>query len=643
MEQEKLNQLFIAIKKDDCKSFSSIMLSNSDLNISFGRFPILSLLHLYGSYSILAKYEKYLCKIHEYQKVFEPYDIYSDFKKKAKKSLRLFLNSEEFVYPILMLAILDERDELQNNYKIYYKNAKINEILAKIYKINCNISLIQENEEIVLPKKKMNFANRISIFAVMIVFVLFSVFSLVSVIVIKTTNGIGTKSAPILVSSEQELLKAIKTDRCYKLTQDISIGEDFLTKDFGGVIDGDGHTITLSERVTGLFETVSGSLCNLKISVTITNKNISQNFAILAQKNTGIIENVQILGEISISSYSNEESYISGMVVDNSGTITDSEISLNAVILNKESSDTFFTGFAGINNGKIENVKTKSCKFETDTTDVSGIATTNNGEIVSAINQAEISQSSEKEWHPHSSGIVINNYGTISGCENQAKITAISQISTKTNDSDEFYVFVGGVATQNYGKIEKCENSGTLSGKSQISKIYVGGISALNQATESKSPIVSKSKVTATLSAESLSGEETIGGIVASNSAYIYQIYIINVGTVEGSGFVGKIETDAKTVYAGGVVGENYYGSVKDSYSSANLGCSYDGDRTNVVLAYIIAGARISVNLDMVLNNYYVKTSDITYVITGYVSVGESTLNTTKISSLDELPNGVRL
>ena len=58
MEKEKLEELFVAIKEDNLVSFSSVMLSNSDLNIRFGRFPILSLLYLYRSYSILSKYEK---------------------------------------------------------------------------------------------------------------------------------------------------------------------------------------------------------------------------------------------------------------------------------------------------------------------------------------------------------------------------------------------------------------------------------------------------------------------------------------------------------------------------------------------------------------------------------------------------------
>ena len=76
MEKLELERLFEAIRKDDLKSFSSVMLSKSDLNISFGRFPILSLLYLYGSYKILEKYERFLLPIHNFQVVEENYDAY---------------------------------------------------------------------------------------------------------------------------------------------------------------------------------------------------------------------------------------------------------------------------------------------------------------------------------------------------------------------------------------------------------------------------------------------------------------------------------------------------------------------------------------------------------------------------------------
>ena len=642
MEKENLEKLFVAIKKDDLKSFSLIMLSNSDLNISFGRFPILSLLYLYGSYAILAKYEKFLLPIHNYSIVYEPYDAYLDLKKKAKKSIRLFAGSEEIIYPILMLAILDEREELNKSYKKLYKNAEINAILSKIYKINLNLDINQTDVGVTLPRKKMSLSQKFMVFASIFVLVLFSLFSVISIIIMKNVNGLGTKNSPILVSSEKELVQAISKGKYYKLTKDIEISESVALKDFKGSIDGDGHTITVTNRTTSLFKKTSGTIKNLIVNVALENASISQNFAILAENNAGKFENVTISGEISILSYVDDEAYFAGLAVTNDGTITGANVTLDVTIVNKRNTDAFFAGLVGVNNGKIENSKTTTCKFSADTIDISGIATTNNGEIVGVTNGAEVEQTSEKEWHPHSSGVVVNNYGTISNSSNLGKISSCSTLAAALTEDTTYYVFAAGIATQNYGKIEECTNSGQISGESKISKIYLGGIVGMNSATDTYSPEVVKCKVTASLSAKSTSGDESVGGIVASNSAYVYGTYIINLAKVTGCGFSGKIETSAQNVFAGGIAGENYLSEIKNSYSSAHLTNSYEGSRDNVCLAYLIGGARIASNLSQIDTNYYVKTSDISAVITGY---GDylSRFNTTQISSLDELPEGVRL
>ena len=85
MDSEKLKQIFDAIKTDDLKSFSSFMLSKNDLNICFGRFPLLSLCYLYKSYKIIDEYEVDLISVKNYTVVDEYYEIYLEFKKYAKK------------------------------------------------------------------------------------------------------------------------------------------------------------------------------------------------------------------------------------------------------------------------------------------------------------------------------------------------------------------------------------------------------------------------------------------------------------------------------------------------------------------------------------------------------------------------------
>ena len=70
MEQKKAEQIFEAIKKDDLKLFSSLFVYQSDFNLCYGRFPLLSVLYLYGAYSILSKYEKSLLRIGNYDTVY---------------------------------------------------------------------------------------------------------------------------------------------------------------------------------------------------------------------------------------------------------------------------------------------------------------------------------------------------------------------------------------------------------------------------------------------------------------------------------------------------------------------------------------------------------------------------------------------
>ena len=155
MEQEKLRELFEAIKKDDLKSFSLLMPTNADLNLCYGRFPILSLLYLYSSFNILSKYEKQLLQIHNFKVVDERNELYKTFKIKAKRTIRFFLDGE-IIYPILMLAVLNERTILKHNFKFLFKNAEINDKLSKIYKIKHNLD-VEINEDFVkIPNKKPN-------------------------------------------------------------------------------------------------------------------------------------------------------------------------------------------------------------------------------------------------------------------------------------------------------------------------------------------------------------------------------------------------------------------------------------------------------------------------------------------------------
>ena len=98
-------KLLYTVKKDDLKSFKAMMRDSNLGNLRMGRFPVLSLLYLYGARKILSAYETGFLKISSWESVGEPIEVSQYFAKKAGKCLRLYF--DEIVSPIEMLLILD--------------------------------------------------------------------------------------------------------------------------------------------------------------------------------------------------------------------------------------------------------------------------------------------------------------------------------------------------------------------------------------------------------------------------------------------------------------------------------------------------------------------------------------------------------
>ena len=323
MEKENLRKIFDSIKSDDIKSFTSLMLSKSDLNLSFGRFPILSLCYLYKAENILNVYEKYLMPINKFDVVPEYFEIYKKFKSHAKRSIRLFGNKERVVYPIEMLAVVDNRNLLAKKYKFLFKNEEILDNLQKIYNLDQKIEIIATREKFECSYKKLSLKQRILASVVAGMLCLCSVFSMGSVLWINKNFGKGTAKSPIYISTEKELKTALKNGKFYyKLESDIVISGDVSIKSFAGTIDGDEHTIYFATNSNTLIETLSGTVKNLNVEFNVEDKTFSENYAILTKNNKGNIENCSFYGEISGKFDSTEDdTYVSVVAVENNGTI----------------------------------------------------------------------------------------------------------------------------------------------------------------------------------------------------------------------------------------------------------------------------------------------------------------------------------
>ena len=82
---------------------------------------------------------EYICKFYEENSFTQKEKNICDFhyfKSYAKKSLRLYACSDKIIYPIEMLAILDERKLISHKYKFLFKNEEILQNVHKIYTLN---------------------------------------------------------------------------------------------------------------------------------------------------------------------------------------------------------------------------------------------------------------------------------------------------------------------------------------------------------------------------------------------------------------------------------------------------------------------------------------------------------------------------
>lgn len=629
MEKLELERLFEAIRKDDLKSFSSVMLSKSDLNISFGRFPILSLLYLYGSYKILEKYERFLLPIHNFQVVEENYDAYLKFKKYAKKSLKIFVLNDKIIHPIEMLAVLDERFLLNKYYKKLFKNEEIVKNIRKIYILNQKIDIEISHEDIVIPKAKLNFVQKMAMVLAVCVMSLVIAFSAVAIVTIKNKSGIGTAAAPIKISTEQELQTAIKKgNKHYALTNNIVLSQVFEASNFSGCLDGNGFEIDGGVFMSnGLVENLTGTIEDLKVSAEIKGKNISQNYSIIAKKSSGNVKNVNVFAEIDWQAHNDTDIYLAGVVAHNTGIVENVNVEIFGKINNNRSSNVFFAGVVGLNDGTVKNCVTETARVEADTIDIGGIVAQNNNLIENCENDLTLVQVSEKEWHPNTAGICITNYGKISGCKNKAEVYAESKVATKKDDSS-YAVIVGGIVCDNYGGVYESRNVGSVVAKGDVSMCYAGGIVARNILTDVRA-IVEKCKAENednVIFAYSKSDLVCVGGIAGHNSSEI-----VNCG------FVGTIDADTDSTgtgvlaYVGGVVGYNAECKIEKCYSKVKFTQSFTDSDTRKYFVGAVAGyvgtvQYVSIDgvysytpygLKHIADNYYVVDASFKYVAMG--------------------------
>lgn len=475
------NLIYNCIKSDNIIEFDKCINENkSYLDISFGRFPLLSVMYLYKAKKIIKKYETLLLNKIEFIETLEPYELVNKFREKSKKILRLFYSTK--VYPIDMLAVLHKDSKVKRLYK--HSSAEIinNCQILKIYQIyGQKISIKNNKLYISLPKLNFNQTKFLKKYMIASCFAVLLISGLITSMAF--TVGLGISFSEYKVYDFNGLQNAIKNNSDFKLYNDIQISDDKINfKNFSGNFDGNNKILTLNiDNCKNFIQENNGSIKNLNIFITTNTNEITKNIGLICNKNNGILENINIKfstnKDIIFQKVSNDSISLCGLVNENKGTIHNIKINLDANIKAiDEKGDAYFSAVCGFNRGKIENIIVNSTNgiIATDV-DITSICVDNfeNGQIINAKNYVNLTQNNEIEtWSPTISGICINNYGIIKNTANYGNLT----VNSNNETGNQYLCFVAGIAVNNYNKIEKCLNKANIFVNSQIKKAIVGGL-----------------------------------------------------------------------------------------------------------------------------------------------------------------------
>ncbi len=602
MDNQK--QLLQAIKTNDARTFSSLVGEKKGyLSLCYGRFPILSICYLYNSKKILSQYAKQLFMINSYTIIDEDIEIYKEFRKIAGKSLRLYVKNDIIVSPLEVLALLDDSISLTEVYPNAYKNQQIIENIATIYRINHNEIVSTERNYIQIKNKKLSGLQYLLAITSLVVASIMILLSSSLWVTLHYVFGNGTSNSPYRISTESQLKLAINQgDKNYILTKDINLSNQWETKDFSGVLDGNGKTIFIKNNINDSFiDTLNGTLKNMHFSLAKYDRAITDNLGIIVQINNGSIENshIRIDGKFTKTSIGGdvdedeleeyEDVYISCLVHENNGNIIDSSINADINLVG-DGKNAFFAGVASINNGTVDNCSTtEDTRIITDTLDVAGLVINNNedGIVINCTNNAEIKQSSASDsWLPNASGVVLNNFGEVNSCFNYGEITAKSTAKEKF-----FYVYLGGVVCTNYGFILKSKNNANLIAESHQYHIHAGGVTSVNAVIGSTiNNCCSYGKITVR-SVQEENIYKFAGGICSQNNGRIHNSYSASTfSEPQDHTYLGGISslTDAMLTFSGlfpivETHSKNNYYIVQDniSYGIAALSLS-DGQQITI-------------------------------------------------------------
>ena len=600
-------ELFEEIKRDDVKAFTSLVEKNTLHTISYGRFPLLSVLYLYGAERILKKYESVLLNVHNYKRVGELFEIYDAFKKKAGRSLRLYVSDNSIVSPEEMLAVLGEGNRLKKLYATSVTSAKSDSNVKKIYENTHQTTLKEVGGKVQIPNKKMSTKKRIILSVCVVAVIISIVLVSVGIVIIKEKNNNSNPSVSVsVINNATELINALANNGGgFELGSNIDLTmNNYSPFTLSNTLDGKGYTITLNGT---LFETIESSakLVNVNFIIKDVNREIKENYAEVVGVNYGIIDSVNVKANgaytvvdgVAAIGQEYADIYVSAFVNENKGTITAVELDVNLTVTNSADDNAYLTGAVNKNYGNVTNIKTTTTsRLETVKADVAGLVAENmaNGIITASQNNALVSQTTDSgKWFPHASGLVITNSGRIVDSENNGNVHSISTAKVGEVGNSKLAVIASGLVANNSGTIKNSINTGDVYGESEIADIRIGGIAYYNE--------------------NEISASKSLGAIIGKTkdkNAYIYLGGVVSINikdaSVNNCGFEGEINlthtaVEGGFIFAGGIVGENR-GNVYDSFADFKVNASIVA--TNSLKVGGIVGSLVAIGYNVFMNSY---------------------------------------
>ena len=423
----------------------------------------------------------------------------------------------------------------------------------------------------------------------------------------------------------------------------------FLTKNLSETVDVDSLN-NQSEIIRGIVETNNGIISESKTEVNgqfyyysgDPNSYIYITSSLIAEKNNGVIQNTYSSGTMNFNGQVRDIlGSISGLVANNTGTITNSfssvEQNINFTLSSKPSND----GISSKNSGNITSTFAENTTTGTQVSDISdsslfsswdtGIWDISGVPSLKAENNmtSKIYITSAQEFIDKIARNGSNTEGQVYVLGNDIDFSTVSNYTAKTNfagtiignghtiknltsnqglfESTTETASIRDLTLDNFTITASGNNTGSLVGNNRgdiddvhIINSTINGGSYQNiggLAGHSYNAAISNSSSSATVS-----GGNHVGGLVGSNDATITNSYSTGdvTGTEDVGGLVGSTSGDISNSYStgnvsgtdniGGLVGNHTTGStISNSYATGDVtGTSSVGGLTGVTLPYAV-------------------------------------------------------